>query len=130
MQIPQRDALPLKAAAQKLQLSPQLILKFQKAFGSKESNRIPPTFAAVALQGVFEILNTMKVNWKGLLHASQSFDYLKPVRFNQELTAEASLVDARFRAGMHWLQFEARIKDSTSGEDLILAKSLIMVKAD
>ena len=130
MNIPQRETLPLKAAPHEIHLTPELLSKFNKAFASKHSGGVPPTFAAVALKGVFEMLNAMNVNWKGLLHATQSFEYLKPVVHNQKLRAETSLVDARLRGGMHWLQFEARLKDALSEEDFLLSKSLIMVKAE
>jgi len=130
MNVPARESLPLQAHAQEIVLNDELLRRFQSAFGSEPSDRIPPTVGAVALQGVFEILNLMQVNWKGLLHASQSFEYRNELHRNQVLVATARLIDARLRGGMHWLQFETTVIDKNTGQELLLSKSLIMVKAD
>lgn len=129
MKPPSKEALPLKAHPQRILFTQELVAAFQTAFGMTSDQGIPPTYAALALQGVFEILNQIQVDWKGLLHASQSFEYHLMPEWNAELTAQAELKDCRLRAGQWWLQFETQMKDSQN-RPIITSKSLIMVRAD
>jgi len=130
MNLPSRESLPLKALPQKLSVSSDNLKKFHKAFqlGDPTSNWIPPTFAALALQGVFSILNSLKVDWHGLLHATQSFEFHHPLRPHDAIVVETELTDLRLRAGMHWFNFKMELINEKSGQKILTSKSLIMVK--
>lgn len=127
MQSLENQKLPLCAAPLEFELSQDFIAGFQKAFQWKSSS-IPPTFAARAFSGMFQLLKELEVDWRGLLHTSQSFEYLRPFYAGQKLLAESQLSKYRFRAGVHWLQFESRLCDRESGDEVLRARSLILVE--
>lgn len=129
MKIPEKSELPIVAPLQTLELSAESIAAFHRAFQSS-SKSIPWTYGAKALQGVFHIVNELQVDWRHLLHATQSFQVHSTLKLNQKLISEARLLDCRVRAGMAWLQFEILLKESQSSEILMTAKSLIMVKLE
>lgn len=127
MRVPEKSELPLRAKPQTFVLDEQRLSLFRGAFGST-SGEIPPTVGAFALQGVFEILNSLHVDWKGLLHATQRFRYIHPFTQDQSLSAETSLRDARRRGGMIWLQFVTELSDTKTHQLIAESSSLIMVK--
>lgn len=128
---PSKESLPLKAPPQKFVISDDIVSKFYKAFNvtTPTGDWMPPTLAALALQGVFSIINEMKVDWRGLLHATQNFEYHSPIQKDDPLIAWAELTDCRLRAGMYWLQFKTEVLNEKTQEKRVTSKSLIMVKA-
>ncbi len=127
MKIPSKEELPLEAKEEYLSLDETTLQKFRKAFRDSELS-VPPTVFSVGLKGIFQILNSMDVDWKNLLHASQSFHFYRSPRENQRLKLQARLVDVKYRASMHWLQFEVEGFDEKSMESVGLSKSLIMIR--
>lgn len=107
-------------------LSEEVLQNFRKAFRWTSSS-IPPSFAARAFVGMFEILNRLEVDWKKLLHVSQSFSYQKKIEMGQEMKAQSFLKRWKKRGNIYWLHFENQLT-SASGETLLTAESLIMVE--
>jgi len=128
MRIPEKSDLPLKAKTQEIEMGPDLFEKFHKSFLSQDDKNIPATYGCVALSGVFEIVNSLKVDWTKLLHGSQSFEYLSWPQFPVKCQAQASLIDCKIRAGLVWLQFETMLTEKKSGNAFLKSKTLIMVK--
>lgn len=128
MRVPDKSELPLFAKPQEILFDDQRIASFQKAF--RESKKYtPPTYGAAGLQGVFEIVDTLKTNWRDLLHATQSFTYHSKLVVPCSLVTQAKLLDCRLRAGMYWLTFETEGKDKNTNALVLTSKTLIMVKA-
>lgn len=129
MRIPEKSELPIRAALQTLSIDEASIAAFHKAFRQK-STTVPATFAARGLTGVFEIVNALQVDWRNLLHATQTFIFNRPLKIPSTLTCQAQLKDSRIRAGMLWLQFECQLMDETQTQVFVTSKSLIMVRID
>ncbi len=127
MKVPSKEQLPLLAPDQTFEVTEALVARFRKSFHSTLAN--PPfTMGAVALQGVFSLLRSMEVNWLGLLHATQKFEYHLPFQVGMELKAQTQLLDCRLRAGMYWLNFRTELTDTRTQQIVSTSKSLIMVK--
>jgi hypothetical protein len=129
MKIPSKEELPLQAEKQLLSLDSDRTALFHKAFRS-QGTEIPATVTAIMMKGVFDLVNKMQVDWKNLLHATQTYTYNKALTTPSQLHAQTKLVDCKFRAGMHWLNFETPIFQDGETEASIVSKSLIMVKED
>lgn len=127
MTVPTKDQLPLSAPRQDIEVDAELVQKFRRSFQS--SRQSPPlTLGAVALQGVFALLKSMNVDWRGLLHATQKFEYTRPIHLGAKLSATTQLIDCRLRAGMYWLNFKTDLMDKSSQDIVVSSRSLIMVK--
>lgn len=129
MRLPEKTELPLNASPQTIFFDETLRSKFCKAFKSDRAD-MPPTTGAVALTGVFQILNSLNVDWKGLLHATQRFVYHQEIKPGTRVQALTKLKDARVRAGMAWLQFETNLVDEVTRQPYVDSFSLIMVKVN
>lgn len=129
MKLPKEEEIPVRAREYRFKLSPEIIERFRSAFAWRSSS-IPPTVVARAFTGMFELLNEMQVDWKKLLHTSQSFEYLAPIEENQELTARTQLVKLKKRGTTYWLQFESSLTESESGKDILKAQATILVEDD
>ena len=120
---------PVMAEPYDLVIDQALIEKFQRAFRST-STTIPPTVGAVALRGAFQIINdVLKADWKKLLHVSQTFEYLKPLRTPMSLQTTTVLKEIKTRAQMHFLSFEIVLTDQQSAAVVMTSKSTIIVRA-
>lgn len=128
MKVPSKEELPLHAPDQPVHIDETRLSAFRRAF-RKTSKKTPPTLGAVGLQGVFKIVNQLEVDWRNLLHATQSFHYHEPVTAPTDVVFKTKLADCKFRAGMYWLQFESDMVDSATQKPLLSLKSLLMVKA-
>jgi hypothetical protein len=121
-------ACPLSAEPYEIRFDQELVQKFAKAFRSN-SQSLPPTIGAIALQGAFHIINnTLKADWRKLLHVSQTFEYLKPIQLPMTLKTQTTLKEIKTRAQMHFLNFEIRLTDSRTGEPMMNSKSTIIVR--
>lgn len=121
-------ACPLNAEPYEIRFDQELVKKFEKAFRSG-SHSIPPTIGAIALQGAFHIINnTLKADWKKLLHVSQTFEYLKPIQLPMTLKTQTTLKEVKTRAQMHFLNFEITLTDTMTGEPIMNSKSTIIVR--
>lgn len=127
MRILREEELPYSSKEFKFHLDSDIISRFHKAFRWNTSS-IPPTLAARAFVGMFDLLNFLEVDWKKLLHTSQSFEYLAPLEEGQELLAQSKLVKWRKRSGMHWLQFDSLLSDTQNSRVLLRGQSLILVE--
>ena len=127
MQFPTKESLPIKSAEFSYELDEARLSLFRSAFKGS-SKKVPPTSTAMMMKGVFDLLQDMKVDWKLLLHATQNYEYLKPLEVPTRLRAETSLMDHRIRAGMHWLNFETPIYQHDEKEASVICKTLIMIK--
>ncbi|MDB5038876.1 MAG: hypothetical protein JWQ35_2404 [Bacteriovoracaceae bacterium] len=83
---------------------------------------------AVSMKGVFEFLNEFEIDWRKLLHATQSFTYHSPIKIPLEAISETKLADVKFRNSIHWLSFETQVKDKATSKPLITSKSLLLVR--
>ena len=101
--------------------------QFHKAF-KDQTKYTPPTIMALAMKGIFQLLNQFQIDWKNLLHASQSFTYHESLLIPSKLHAETKLVTLRFKAQMHWLAFVSEVKTEADQKLLITSKSLLMIK--
>ena len=117
---------PLESKETDFILTEEVVDNFRKAF-RWSSPSLPPSFAARAFVGMFEILNRLEVDWKKLLHISQSFTYQKKIEVGQDMKAKSFLKRWKKRGNVHWLHFESQLK-SPSGENFLTAESLIMVE--
>lgn len=117
---------PIESKETDFMLTEEVVENFRKAFRWSSSS-LPPSFAARAFVGMFEILNRLEVDWKKLLHISQSFTYQQKIELGQDVKAKSFLKRWKKRGNVHWLHFESQLK-SPSGENLLTAESLIMVE--
>lgn len=117
---------PIESKETDFMLTEEVVENFRKAF-RWSSPSLPPSFAARAFVGMFEILNRLEVDWKKLLHISQSFTYQQKIELGQDVKAKSFLKRWKKRGNVHWLHFESQLK-SPSGENLLTAESLIMVE--
>lgn len=117
---------PIESKETDFMLTEDVVENFRKAF-RWSSPSLPPSFAARAFVGMFEILNRLEVDWKKLLHISQSFTYQQKIELGQDVKAKSFLKRWKKRGNVHWLHFESQLK-SPSGENLLTAESLIMVE--
>ena len=127
MRAPEKSELPLRAAPFDFRLDENRRELFCKAFRS-QSSALPPTWGAMALKGVFEIVEELEVDWRRLLHATQSFTYGQTPTLPCSAKAQTELLDCRYRAATHWLQFVTEVRDADSNALLLTSKTLILVK--
>ncbi|MBN8555490.1 MAG: MaoC family dehydratase N-terminal domain-containing protein [Deltaproteobacteria bacterium] len=127
---PEKSQLPLKAHPQFIEVNDEQIQKFHKAFRDGKSKQMPATFTAMAMKGIFEIVDSLQTDWRKLLHATQSFTYHSAITSPSKIRAEAKLMDCKWRAGMYWLSFVIEVYEEPSQKLLITSKSLLMVKAE
>jgi hypothetical protein len=127
--VPEKSQFPLKAKPQTILIDEAKVALFHKAFRESEAY-IPPTLGAIALKGVFEIVDSLQVDWRKLLHATQQFTYHSPVPIPCRARGESKLMDCKLRAGMFWLSFVTELVEEESNKILITSKSLIMVRAE
>jgi len=120
---------PVLAEPYELIIDQALIEKFQRAFRST-SSAVPPTVGAVALRGAFQIINEiLKADWKKLLHVSQTFEYMKPLKTPMALQTTTVLKEIKTRAQMHFLNFEIVLTERQSATVVMTSKSTIIVRA-
>lgn len=129
MRLPEKHQIPFYATDLPLQINETKMSEFHRAFREK-GGFIPPTLMAISMKGIFDLLHSFEIDWRKLLHATQSFAYLGPLRSPSELLAKTALIDIKLKAGHYWLQFQTDTFDQKSGERLIQSKSLLMLKAD
>lgn len=127
MNWPEKSSLPLCAEDILLTIDESKLQEFHTAFKDR-LRYMPPTLMAMAMKGVFDLINQMQVDWKRLLHATQSFTYVKPIQVPSQVRAKAKLLDLKYRAQTHWLQFEIQVLDENSKDLLVTARTLILVK--
>ena len=123
-----KQDLPLTAPEEQLDISKEIIEKFEIAFKQSPSLGLPPTFPAVSLKGVFQIVNDLRIDWRNLLHATQRFEYLKTPEIGWRVTVSTKLIDWKFRANTHWLQFLTEWKQNGETNPVVRSKTLILVK--
>jgi len=128
MKLPEKTELPLRAPQQDLNLDEGKVAQFHKAFASSEATYVPLTATSVMMKGVFDLVNQMQVDWKNLLHATQSYIYHSPLKGPTHLRGETKLIGCKFRAKLHWLNFETLIFRQGESEPVITCKTLLMVK--
>jgi hypothetical protein len=107
-------------------LTSEIVDQFKQAFRWTAAG-IPPSFAARAFSGMFEILNRLEVDWKKLLHVSQKFEYIVAISLDEEMKAQSFLKKWKKRGSIHWLHFENQLK-TKDGQVRLKAESLIMVE--
>lgn len=129
MKILSKSLLPLFASPQNLTIDAACVEKFNLAFNRKSAEP-PPTILAAGLKGVFEILNHLEVDWHHLLHATQSFQFERPLTTPMNLVMRASLKDIRVRGQTAWLHFDVQSIDEGSQQTVATSQSLILVRVD
>jgi hypothetical protein len=127
VQLPAKSSLPLTTEDVSFLVDSTKIDEFHKAFRDRLTYT-PPTLMAIAMRGIFDQLNAFEIDWKNLLHATQSFTYHQKLVAPVTVLARTSLVDIKFRASIHWLNFEVNIRDAKTEEALITSKSLLMIR--
>jgi hypothetical protein len=127
MQMPSKEDLPLEVEPEKFSVTQATTCLFHKAFRDKK-DYFPPTLAATALKGMFNLLNRMQVDWKKLLHATQSFEYHSKIPLPCEILARTQLTDIKLRAGIYWMSFEIRLFGLSDNELYVTSRSLILVR--
>lgn len=127
MNVPEKSALPLISPDRSLFFDKNLIKPFNEAFGSPEES-IPPTWSAIALQSIFDLLNQLQVDWKKLLHATQRFEYLSNPQIASALICKTQLTDIKLRGGIYWLNFESVCLEKESSYEIVKSKTLILVR--
>lgn len=118
--------LPLISQRYDITFSEETISLFCKALRS-EKQFIPPTLAAVGMKGIFEILNTLQVDWKMLRHVSQSFSYETALPLNELIQVQSQLMECRQKAGKYWLKFMTTLRLTQNQKLLLTSHSRMMV---
>lgn len=100
--------LPLASEPHPLDLDQRHQQRFQQAFQASHEH-FPPSLFALGLEGVFEILENLKIPLSQVLHLSQSFEFLEEIQLPFSGISQAHLVRWRERKGAHWLSFDVKI---------------------
>lgn len=128
MEFPKKEQLPISSDSLVVDIDHAKVALFQKSFGQDNSSQLPMTWGAIGLQGIFQILNNIQVDWKKLLHATQKFEYGEKPGIPFRAISSAQLIDIKFRAQIYWLSFEATMRDEKTNNVLVKSKTLILVR--
>ena len=88
----------------------------------------PPTFLTVMqimTSGQVVMDEELGLNYMMVVHAEQEYEYRRPLKVGDELTAVPRIADAYARGSNEFLVIEAEIKDR-SGETVVVARSTLL----
>jgi len=88
----------------------------------------PPTFPTVMqimTSGQVVMDQELGLNYMMVVHAEQEYEYHRPLKVGDELTAVPRIADAYARGSNEFLVIEAEIKDR-SGETVVVARSTLL----
>ncbi len=88
----------------------------------------PPTFPAVMqimTSGQVVMDEELGLNYMMVVHAEQEYEYRRPVKVGDELSAVPRIADLYARGPNEFLVIEAEIKDR-SGETVVVARSTLL----
>lgn len=118
--------LPLDSSESQFELDPKTIEDFRKCFQMKESV-VPLTVTCKSFSGLFELFERIEVDFRRLLHISQTFEYHRPLRETEQLNSKTKLIRSRERGDVTWLSFESRLWDQDCEQPVVSAYSTILV---
>ena len=88
----------------------------------------PPTFVTkmqIMTSGQAVLDQELGLNYALVVHGEQEYDYARPVRIGEVLTARPRIADIYARGPNEFLVIEAEIKDE-SGETVVVARSTLL----
>ena len=88
----------------------------------------PPTFPTVMqimTSGQVVMDQELGLNYMMVVHAEQEYEYHRPLKVGDELTAVPRIADAYARGPNEFLVIEAEIRDR-SGETVVVARSTLL----
>lgn len=88
----------------------------------------PPTFPTVMqimTSGQVVVDQELGLNYMMVVHAGQEYEYRRPLRVGDRLTAVPRIADVYARGPHEYLVIEAEIRDA-SGETVVVARSTLL----
>jgi acyl dehydratase len=106
------------------------IRAFGEIFGQEEEG-VPPTFATVAEFAAFPHVTgdpTLGLDFSRVVHGSQSYRYLRPLRAGESLTVRTWIESIKVRAGTGFLTIATDLVDA-AGDLVATARSQMIERA-
>jgi len=108
----------------------QRVALFREAVG--EAGRVvPPTFATSAEFAVFRLIvgdAELGLDFTRVVHAEQAYEWRRPFRPGEALTARSRIASIRQKAGNGFLTIETELLDR-DGELVVLARATMIERA-
>jgi acyl dehydratase len=102
---------------------------FAEAVGA-DGPGVPPTFAtAPEIEAMAAVLRDpeLDLDFTRVVHAEQSYDWVRPIETGDELTARSTIESIRSKAGSEILVISTDIRDAT-GAVIVLATCTLVVR--
>jgi hypothetical protein len=106
------DPAPIKFIAEPL--TEKRLSDFKRAIGAGYTSIVAPSYGTTFRKGEFDLLDTLKVDLKKLLHTEQNYEYFAPFEIGDIPEVETQMVSAKERRGMVFVHLETRV--SVKGE--------------
>ena len=110
-------------------VDPARVAAFREAVGQQEG--VPPTFATLAeFTALPEVIGDpeLALDFSRILHGSQSYEYVRPLREGETLTVRSRIESIRERAGAGFLMLVTELLDA-AGAVVCVARSSMVERA-
>jgi hypothetical protein len=112
-------------------VEPERVARFAAAVG--DDAFVPPTFATVLeiAAGLGQAIadEDLGLDLSRVLHGEQEYEWHRPIRVGETLTAETTIANIRGRGEVEFLTLTTRIVDA-DGEPVVQARSTLVVRGD
>jgi len=111
-------------------VDPDRVAAFREVFG--QAAGVPPTFLTAAEFTAFPpILGDprLELDFSRVLHASQEYDHVRPLRETETITVNARIESIRVRGGNGFMSVVMEMVDA-EGETVAVARSTLIERGD
>jgi hypothetical protein len=112
------------------EVTAERVTAFRQVFGG--SRGVPPTFLAAAESSVYPtIVNDPRLglDFSRVVHGSQEYEHVRPVREGERLTVRARIDGVRVRAGTGFLTIAIALLDA-EGEPVAVSRSTMIERGE
>ena len=118
---------PLSLKSEKQVMSHQEVETFRQATLT-ETTGIPLTFATRFRELEFRLLEVLKVNFKGLLHTEQKYEYLSELAPDDLIDFETEILENKVKRGLQFVRIRTTVK--SSGVIKIISDSQMVIRQE
>jgi len=90
-------------------LTEKRLSDFKRAIRAGYASIVAPSYGTTFRKGEFDLLDTLKVDLKKLLHTDQNYEYFAPFQIGDIPEVETKFVTAKERRGMVFVYLETRV---------------------
>jgi acyl dehydratase len=110
-------------------VDPEHVARFAKAVG-EDGSFVPPTFATTGeIAALAQVIADpeLGLDFARVVHGEQEYEWRRPLRPGDELSARPRIASVRARGGHEFLTVETEMRDP-QGELVVLARNTLIVR--